>query len=66
MNYYVCLKNIYCVGNTFIATESVDIFGKDIKRLAVCAQTFPSYQRVSSPPYQYNVIIRLRVQLNWI
>jgi hypothetical protein len=65
MNYYVCLKNIYYVGSTFIATVSVDVFGTDIKCLAVCARRFLSYQCVSSPPHHYNVIIRLRVQLNW-
>jgi hypothetical protein len=49
----------------YITNYSVDVFGKDMKCLAVRAQRFPSYQRVFTTKKSCNVVIVLRVQFNW-
>jgi hypothetical protein len=50
--HYISLKNIYCVGNTFIASATVQVFETERKCLAVCVQCFHSYQLASSSLYQ--------------
>jgi hypothetical protein len=45
-------KNISSFEIAFTASVTMDVFEKDIKRLAMRAQCFPSYQLASSLPPQ--------------
>lgn len=64
-NFMPLSKNISCFGIAFTPSVTVDVFERDIKRFAMRAQYFPSYQFVSSLPSQQqlesNVVTAVRV-----
>jgi hypothetical protein len=49
---YTYFKNIYCVGSTFLASVTVDVFGTDIRRSVARAQCSFFQQLTSSPTQQ--------------
>lgn len=49
-SHYLSDQSIYCFGNAFITSVTVDIFDMDRKHLVVHTRFFPSYQIASASP----------------